>query len=462
MSTVDTLAPFNYASNLFESFQSNKLSAKDLFEQWFNLNKEIVEKLYHIYLKFIHVTLLIDDIQDGTLARSGRPTANAIYGVPLAVNAGVLVFSELMEEVASLRDDKVLNVFLEEWKNVYKGQGIQLQWNKDKTCPTMNDAIEMCTLKGCMYTLWGRLACASMKYDENKYLNVFKMMNLAMQIDNDISGCADLRDIKEGQYNFVTIFSILREKQIKNNSSRLQDILNSTEKTNEMLNEARDIMCQTNAFEYAYFFLNNLCSEIKKEVNAIGGNSKFESFIEKFSIDTLRGWPSGSKDASLLGNNLAGWPNGSKDGTDSALGDNLAGWPSGSKDVSLGNNLAGWPNGSKDGTAGPLGDNLAGWPNGSKDTSLLGNNLAGWPNGSKDGTAGPLGDNLAGWPNGSKDVSLGNNLAGWPNGSKDASLLGDNLAGWPSGFKDASLLGNNLAGWPSASKNNDDGTLGNN
>jgi len=275
------LEAFNYGANVWNMKPKPKdgISIYELLYSWFPVRQEDRAKFESILLRSIHFGSLLDNIQDNTPSRNGKPTAHTVYGIPLTLGSGVVGLADILLDVASFNNSRLTQVFLEEFKDIYVGQGLQLQWNNDKKCPTMQEVKDVCAQKGAIISLGGRiLAALAGVQDDSQYLPILKQINTVMQVCNDIDGCADLRDIIEGQYNFVTVYTIQQEKLAKG-VSRLEEIMSSQEKSDKMLNEARDIMTQYDAFTFANKFVDDSTLNIIQYIKNIGGNVKAEELL---------------------------------------------------------------------------------------------------------------------------------------------------------------------------------------
>jgi len=287
--TTEVLQAFDYAGKVWNSkkISADGVSVYDLFYSWFPINEQDKPKFESILLRSLHFGSLLDNIQDNTPSRNGKPTAHMVYGVPVTLNSGVVGLADILLDVASFNNQRFTQVFLEEFKDIYVGQGMQLQWNADKKCPSLEEVVDICSKKGACLSLGGRMlaALAGVK-DDAKFIPILKKLNTAIQVANDIDGCADLRDIKEGQYNFVTVYTIQQEK-IATGSSRLEKILLAPEQDAKMLNDARDLMIQYKAFEFANSYVDQLTLETIQLIKEIGGNVTAEQILQLKGIRQL-------------------------------------------------------------------------------------------------------------------------------------------------------------------------------
>lgn len=93
-------------------------------ERWFRLGAEVLE---HIHAG----SLVVDDIQDGSLERRGRPTLHREHGVPLALNAGNWLYFWPLERVKTWgltpeREVRVYQVCHEALLRAHFGQALDV------------------------------------------------------------------------------------------------------------------------------------------------------------------------------------------------------------------------------------------------------------------------------------------------------------------------------------------------
>ena len=103
--------------------------------------KEIVGYLHN-------ASLLIDDIEDNSRLRRGRPVAHKIYGLPNTLNCANYIYFMALERchtaaatagldaaAARVAQQKALDVFVREMLNLHRGQGLDILWREQAQCP---------------------------------------------------------------------------------------------------------------------------------------------------------------------------------------------------------------------------------------------------------------------------------------------------------------------------------------
>ncbi|ODQ77068.1 hypothetical protein BABINDRAFT_163802 [Babjeviella inositovora NRRL Y-12698] len=81
-------------------------------------------------------SLLIDDIEDYTDIRRGKPSAHTVYGIPLTINSGNFMYFRAVDLVRRFLTPESIEIIVKELENFHLGQGMELYWRDTFTCPT--------------------------------------------------------------------------------------------------------------------------------------------------------------------------------------------------------------------------------------------------------------------------------------------------------------------------------------
>jgi geranylgeranyl diphosphate synthase type II len=101
---------------------------------------------------FHKASLIHDDIEDGDEVRYGQKTLHAEYGVPVALNAGDLLIGEGYRLLASVnlpahQKCELLRVAAEGQRELCRGQGTELEWNRNPGVLTPLQVVDIFRLK---------------------------------------------------------------------------------------------------------------------------------------------------------------------------------------------------------------------------------------------------------------------------------------------------------------------------
>jgi len=98
-------------------------------------------------------SLIVDDIEDKSVERRGKPAVHLLYGEDLSINAGNLMYFNATGLVARL--DKpaelrfsILDSYCENLRRLHFGQGLDIQWHNDHDqIPAIDVYLQMCRFK---------------------------------------------------------------------------------------------------------------------------------------------------------------------------------------------------------------------------------------------------------------------------------------------------------------------------
>ncbi|KAK7932727.1 hypothetical protein PG985_003439 [Apiospora marii] len=145
-------APCTYIATLpTKGFRTTFIEA---LNQWLMINSESLDVITGI-IKMLHdVSLIIDDIQDESPLRRGRPATHAVFGLAQSLNSSTYLFVEALAKVHSHFDANTHAAFTDILLRMHVGQSYDLYWSFHSHCPTEQEYLEMVDGKtGAMFEL---------------------------------------------------------------------------------------------------------------------------------------------------------------------------------------------------------------------------------------------------------------------------------------------------------------------
>jgi geranylgeranyl diphosphate synthase type II len=151
-------------------------------------------------IEMMHNALLIhDDIQDDSDQRRGKPTLHAIYGIPLALNAGdalyLLSFRPLRDNVAGCSPSVARRIFDQTERMAWEtteGQAMELGWRRENRVDVADDDyLTMVLKKTCwLTTIYPmRVGCLIAGGSAEQVTRIFRFgffFGAAFQIQDDL------------------------------------------------------------------------------------------------------------------------------------------------------------------------------------------------------------------------------------------------------------------------------------
>ncbi|KAK7993058.1 hypothetical protein PG988_001852 [Apiospora saccharicola] len=145
-------APCTYISTL--PSKDIRTTFIEAMNQWFLINRESLGIIKDV-IKMLHdVSLILDDIQDESPLRRGRPATHAVFGLAQSLNSSTYLFVQSLAEVHSHFDARTHSAFVKILQRMHVGQGYDLYWGFHSYCPTEQEYLEMVDGKtGAMFEL---------------------------------------------------------------------------------------------------------------------------------------------------------------------------------------------------------------------------------------------------------------------------------------------------------------------
>jgi geranylgeranyl pyrophosphate synthase len=217
-------------------------------------------------------TLIIDDIEDSSELRRGKPCTYRIYGLDIAVNAGnamyYLPLLPLMEKKAKLPPEKlrdIYEVYVQEMINLSMGQAMDIAWHRgiaNADDLSEEDYLQMCAYKtGTLARMAAKIAAilagANRELVE-KLGRLAESIGVAFQMQDDVLDLTGKefaakkggvgQDITEGKRTLMVIHTLKRASSA--DRKRLIQILNMHTSDQALRDEAIAIMQKYGAIEH--------------------------------------------------------------------------------------------------------------------------------------------------------------------------------------------------------------------
>ncbi|KAI1295135.1 isoprenoid synthase domain-containing protein [Xylaria venustula] len=271
------LSPYEYiASEPGKEFRTLLLNA---FNAWLEVPQESLAIITKV-VRMLHTSsLLIDDIQDNSQLRRGRPVAHNIFGVAQTINAGNYVYFLALKELQKLKNPaEAMDIYTTEMLYLHRGQGMDLYWRDTLTCPTEDDYLEMVSNKtGGLFRLAVKLM-QSQSATSFDCLPLAELLGQAFQIADDYKNLANLdytqkkglcEDLTEGKFSFPVIHSIRSNPE----NQELLHILAQRPTDVDTKKYAVRYIESTGSLEYTKELVGILIAKAKEEADAIDAGS---------------------------------------------------------------------------------------------------------------------------------------------------------------------------------------------
>jgi len=122
----------------------------DALNIWYQVPASSVQIIKRIVDLLHQASLMLDDIQDGSQLRRGKPSTHTIFGLGQTINSSSYKICEALEEVLKLNSLECVHIVIEESKALYIGQSLDLHWSTNLEVPSVEDYIKVLDASKCL------------------------------------------------------------------------------------------------------------------------------------------------------------------------------------------------------------------------------------------------------------------------------------------------------------------------
>jgi geranylgeranyl diphosphate synthase type 3/geranylgeranyl diphosphate synthase type I len=227
---------------------------------------------------------MVDDIEDMSEMRRGKPCTHKIYGIDVAINAGnmmyFLPFLAFIKNKDRFDKDVMLRAyeaFSQEMVNIHLGQGMDIWWHKGNDDDLTEDKyLQMCAYKtGTLARLSAKLAVILSGGNREQAKKIGRMaeaIGVGFQIQDDILSASSEEfmkkkgfgdDIIEGKRTLIVIHALKNLDEA--DAKRLKEILNMHTNDKKLIQEALDLLKKKGSVDYAKGFAIRMVKEAWEE-----------------------------------------------------------------------------------------------------------------------------------------------------------------------------------------------------
>lgn len=138
---AELLAP--YAYTCASPGKGVRLKFIQALNEWFDVSPEVIVSVGDIVQGLHDASLMVDDIEDNSTMRRGRPSAHMVYGLPRTLNTANHVYFLALQEVLRLNNTAATQVFTDSLIELHQGQGKDIYWSETNICPTLEEYEQM-------------------------------------------------------------------------------------------------------------------------------------------------------------------------------------------------------------------------------------------------------------------------------------------------------------------------------
>ncbi|KAL1745802.1 isoprenoid synthase domain-containing protein [Schizophyllum fasciatum] len=269
------LEPYEYLlSTPGKEFRTQLIEA---FNQWLAVPADTLQIIAKIVNMLHSASLMVDDIEDDSQLRRGKPVTHKVYGVPQTINTGNYVYFLAYRELLLLREPAngidVEKLVTDELLSLHRGQGLELLWRDSLQCPTEDEYIDM---------------------SFRNYIPLVNLIGVFFQIRDDLMNLQSVEyssnkgfaeDLTEGKFSFPVVHGIHADKS----NRQILNVLQKRPATPTLkIHTISYLKERTKSFEYTLDVLDSLERQMRAEIERLGGNPSLMKIVDLLSVDRAR------------------------------------------------------------------------------------------------------------------------------------------------------------------------------
>ncbi len=250
-------------------------------------------------------TLVIDDIEDSSELRRGKPCTYKIFQMDIAVNAGnsmyylpLLPLMAQRKKLPSKTQRDIYEVYIQEMINLSMGQAMDIAWHRSLANADEldeDDYLQMCAYKtGTLARMSAKIAAILAGADISlvqKLGRFAESIGVAFQMQDDILDLTGEefakkkggvgQDITEGKRSLLVIYTL--RKANTSDRERLIEILNLHTSSQTLRDEAIALMKKYGAFEHVKLTAERIVAESWKEAKKLLPTPEAKEKLKEFA-----------------------------------------------------------------------------------------------------------------------------------------------------------------------------------
>lgn len=261
---------------------------------------------YAIIPEVVHNgTLMIDDVEDASELRRGKPCTYKIYGLDIAINAGNTMYYLPLLPLIVNRDKispeklaRLYEIYVQEMINLSLGQAMDIAWHKglaNADALSEEDYLQMCAYKtGTLARMAAKMAAVLADAGDElvERIGLFaESIGVAFQIRDDILDLVGEefaqrkgglgQDITEGKRTLIVIHAL--RVASPDDRRRLIEILKMHSSDQKVRDEAISIIKKYGSIEYAKNFAKKIIEESWNNVKTLLPDSEAKEKLNTFA-----------------------------------------------------------------------------------------------------------------------------------------------------------------------------------
>ncbi|KAH9990889.1 terpenoid synthase [Xylariaceae sp. FL0662B] len=272
------LEPYRYVSSL--PSKGVRDMAIDGLNLWLRVSPQSTAVIRGVIKTIHNSSIMLDDLQDGSQLRRGSPSAHVVFGTAQTINSATFQYVQAIAALRRLANPLCLDIFIDEMRSLFVGQGFDLHWTNEAQCPSVVEYLQMVDGKtGGLFRLLARLMAAESPHgNETAIDRLCRLLGRYFQIRDDYQNLVSeeytaqkgfCEDLDEGKFSLPLIHALAHTDQ----ALQLRALLHQRRRKGQCTMEQKYLilaqMREAGSLKYVLHVLQTLHAELNAEVGRL-------------------------------------------------------------------------------------------------------------------------------------------------------------------------------------------------
>ncbi|KAF4956800.1 hypothetical protein FGADI_3582 [Fusarium gaditjirri] len=296
-------SPYNYILTL--PSKGIREAFIDSLNFWLDVPEDKTSVIKAVIGMLHNSSLIIDDFQDNSPLRRGKPSTHTVFGPAQAINTATYIIVKAIEKIQQIVSHEALAEVIGTITTIFQGQAMDLWWTANNTVPSIQEYLLMVNDKtGALFRLSLELLVlnsqASVSESTLQSLSsVVSLLGQYFQIRDDYMNLIDNKyadqkgfceDLDEGKYSLTLVHALQSDS-----SGLLTNILSMRRVQGKLTTQQKmlvlELMKTNGSLDWTSTLLGMLHTRVSAEIESLEvsmdrENPALRALVERLKLDT--------------------------------------------------------------------------------------------------------------------------------------------------------------------------------
>ncbi|SCO76983.1 gibberellin cluster-GGPP-synthase [Fusarium oxysporum] len=296
-------SPYNYILTL--PSKGIRGAFIDSLNVWLDVPEDKTSVIKEVIGMLHNSSLIIDDFQDNSPLRRGKPSTHTVFGPAQAINTATYIIVKAIEKIQEIVSHEALAEITGTITTIFQGQAMDLSWTANTTVPSIQEYVLMVNDKtGALFRLSLELLALNSEASVNdstleSLSSLVSLLGQYFQIRDDYMNLIDNRytdqkgfceDLDEGKYSLTLMHALQSDS-----SGLLANILSMRRFQGKLTTQQKmlvlEVMKTNGSLDWTSTLLGMLHTRVLAEIGSMEvsmnrDNPALRALVERLKLDT--------------------------------------------------------------------------------------------------------------------------------------------------------------------------------